>query len=318
MKFTACELADSKYNPAMRRTIPHPIPYQGSKRRLAPAILAHVDDGAYQRLVEPFAGSASTTLAAAAQRKFSSFVIGDALGPLIELWNQILKNPLAVAANYEQLWDREQQSSIATYYAIRTEFNQFPDPSRLLYLLARCVKNAVRFNPSGKFNQSPDKRRRGTDPQRMRQHLLAAHHLLAGRTEAVHGDFMELLDAARPGDFFYLDPPYQGTSNGRDKRYISGVTREEIVAGLTKLNQMNIPFVLSYDGSCGDRVYGEPLPAEIAQHVTLAVGRSSQATLSGRTESTVESLYISHRMPLGSGVRAFSLDDFSPRQLSLA
>ena len=38
-------------------SIPHPIPYQGSKRRLASAILRYVPRGA-NRMVEPFAGSA--------------------------------------------------------------------------------------------------------------------------------------------------------------------------------------------------------------------------------------------------------------------
>ena len=44
---------------------PHPIPYQGSKRRLAAAILAHAPSCA--RLIEPFAGSAAISLAAAAR-----------------------------------------------------------------------------------------------------------------------------------------------------------------------------------------------------------------------------------------------------------
>jgi DNA adenine methylase len=43
---------------------PHPIPYQGSKRRLAAAILRHAPPA--RRLVEPFAGSAAIKLAAAA------------------------------------------------------------------------------------------------------------------------------------------------------------------------------------------------------------------------------------------------------------
>ena len=47
---------------AMR--VPHPIPYQGSKRNLAPAILGYFPGGV-ATLIEPFAGSAALTLATA-------------------------------------------------------------------------------------------------------------------------------------------------------------------------------------------------------------------------------------------------------------
>ncbi len=42
--------------------LPHPIPYQGSKRKLAPRILATVANRHIDRLFEPFAGSAATYL----------------------------------------------------------------------------------------------------------------------------------------------------------------------------------------------------------------------------------------------------------------
>ena len=51
-----------------------------------------------------------------------------------------------------------------------------------------------------------------------------------------------------------------------------------------------MPFLLSYDGQMGARHYGEPLPAELGlRRVLLDAGRSSQATLSGRAERTLES-----------------------------
>jgi DNA adenine methylase len=277
----------------VRYSVPHPIPYQGSKRRLADAVLSHVPPHKYKRLIEPFAGSAAITLAAASRSAFQSFILGDALEPLMNLWQSIIQTPDEIADQYEVLWKRERQNPIDEYYLIRTEFNLDRSPAKLLYLLARCVKNAVRFNPSGQFNQSPDKRRTGTQPKTMRAELHAAHLLLRGKAKAVTNDFMSLFEEARPGDFFYLDPPYQGTSEGRDQRYFESVTRERIVSGLSLLNEKGIPFVLSYDGSCGNMSYGEALPTDLADRVLLDVGRSSQATLNGRDHVTIESLYIS-------------------------
>jgi DNA adenine methylase len=302
----------------MRFSVPHPIPYQGSKRRLASAILSHMEDGKYKRLIEPFAGSAAITLAAAKRNLFESYLIGDRLEPLALLWKRVIGSPDVIADGYEKLWHREREHLIDEYYVIRSEFNVDRDPAKLLYLLARCVKNAVRFNPSGDFNQSPDKRRSGTNPDSMRRELNAAHHLLKGKSDAVAADFLELFEAAEDGDFFYLDPPYQGTSEGRDTRYIGGVSRERMIQGLTLLKRKNIPFILSYDGSCGDRTYGDRLPNELASQILLDVGRSSQATLNGRDQVTIESLYISHDIaPLCADGSVVALREFDS-QLSIS
>lgn len=302
----------------MRYSIPHPIPYQGSKRRLAAAILSHVPVNGFLRLVEPFVGSGAVTLAAASQNRFPAYLIGDALGPLVGLWQSIIDDPAPVAEQYEALWRREREKPIDAYYEIRSEFNADRNPAKLLYLLARCVKNAVRFNPAGEFNQSPDKRRTGTQPKTMKAELFAAHRVLATRCHAEHADFSTLFLRAKEGDFFYLDPPYQGTSDGRDQRYIAGVSRDQMIAGLSILNEKRIPFILSYDGSCGERNYGEALPEAVAHRILLDVGRSSQATLNGRDEITVESLYVSRTLPVSGKGMTLSLRDFSsPEQASL-
>ncbi|MGO8699786.1 MAG: hypothetical protein ACLQVY_18960 [Limisphaerales bacterium] len=52
--------------------------------------------------------------------------------------------------------------------------------------------------------------------------------------------------------------------------------------------------ILSYDGRSGNRSYGKPLPAKLhLKLVEIEAGRSSQATLLGRKEMTVESLSLS-------------------------
>ena len=49
-----------------------------------------------------------------------------------------------------------------------------------------------------------------------------------------------------------------------------------------------------YDGRTGDKSFGEPLPASLQlRHLEVCAGRSTQATLLGRTDVTYESLYLS-------------------------
>jgi DNA adenine methylase len=54
--------------------VPQPFPYQGSKRNLAPLILGYFPEGV-RTLIEPFAGSAAITLAAAAANLAGIFCI---------------------------------------------------------------------------------------------------------------------------------------------------------------------------------------------------------------------------------------------------
>ena len=67
--------------------VPQPIPYQGSKRRLAPIILRYLP-ARPERLVEPFAGSAALSIAAAARGCADAFWINDAHEPLWRLWQE--------------------------------------------------------------------------------------------------------------------------------------------------------------------------------------------------------------------------------------
>jgi DNA adenine methylase len=63
--------------------LPQPIPYQGSKRLLAPLILRHFPAHVV-RLVEPFAGSAAISIAVAARRMADQFWLNDANPALID------------------------------------------------------------------------------------------------------------------------------------------------------------------------------------------------------------------------------------------
>lgn len=273
--------------------LPHPIPYQGSKRSLAGPILAQVAGRRFRCLYEPLAGSAAVTIAAAARNLADRFVIGDVLPPLTEIWRLALTDDARLADRYQRLWAGQQREGATYYDEIRSRYNRDGDPAALLYLLARCVKNSPRFNRSGAFNQGVDRRRLGMRPDKMRAQLRGVAALLGGRTRVVCGDFADVVAEADRRDLVYLDPPWQGTTLGRDKRYHQGLARARLLAALTSLTDRRVPFLLSYDGRCGARSYGEPLPARIGVRHDLPAGRSSQATLSGRAATTIESLYVS-------------------------
>ena len=273
--------------------IPHPIAYQGSKRNLATDILRYFPERV-MTLIEPFAGSAAITLAAAARGLAARYVINDLNKPLVDLWRSIVDSPEKLARQYEGLW-RAQHADRREYYdKVREDFNRTGRPDYMLYLLARCVKASVRYNANGEFNQSPDNRRMGALPATMQEQVLGASHLLRGKTECTSVDYREAVARATPDDLIYMDPPYQGVCGERDPRYLKGVLVDEFVEVLESLNDREIKYLVSYDGRTGDRVHGRKLPDRLRLHlIELDAGRSSQATLLGRAEVTVESLYLS-------------------------
>jgi DNA adenine methylase len=286
-------------NPKAR--LPHPIPYQGSKRLLAERILGVVGSRNFEALYEPFAGSAAISIAGAARRIAKRYELSDTLAPLVEIWQAIIEQPAQLADDYEGIWTAQfDGNSIEHFNLVRAEYNRHPGPARLLYLFARCVKNAPRFNGDGAFNQSPDKRRHGMRAVKMRDEIEGASALLRGKARARVLPFEEALADATASDLVYLDPPWQGTSTGRDRRYHEGLDRQRLIEELEDLNRRGVPFLLSYDGRHGTKTYADPLPTALAVRLELAAGRSAQATLLGRTEQTVESLYVSEELLDGS------------------
>jgi DNA adenine methylase len=277
----------------MQSRVPHVIPYQGSKKGLAERICALIPRGT-EVLYEPFAGSAAVTLYAASNNIAKHYVISDTLEPLTNLWIEIINNPEATAKKYENVWCGDKEIAYDHFLAVRDRFNTSKD---LLYLVARCVKNAVRFNKHGNFTQSADKRRLGTNPKTMAKSILAASHVLKGKSTVLCGDFRDSIKKATSSDLVYMDPPYHGTTYGRDKRYFMQLDRESLTEGLEYLNNKNVPFILSYDGKTGDTEYAEELPRSLMmERLWISAGRSSQATLSGREQETVESLYLSSHL----------------------
>ncbi len=276
--------------------IPHLVQYQGSKRNLASKIIQFFPKK-FNRFVEPFAGSAAISIACAFYNYTEKFLINDLNPSLSKLLQLVVNQPDYVSDQYKILWQQQQIDSKDYYKKIRDKFNNTKDPVIFLYLLARCVKGSVRYNSNGEFNQSPDKRRLGTSPEKMRKNISSISSLLKNKCEFMSKDYIEILKFVEQGDLVYMDPPYQGVCGNKDSRYYSGVDFKNYVKELENLNSRGIDYVISYDGKCGNKEYGEELPKHLGlKRILIEAGRSSQATLLGRDQKTIESLYISDKL----------------------
>ena len=274
-------------------SIPHPFPYQGSKRGIAHYILPYFPSSV-RCLIEPFCGSGAVSIAAAAHGLAKQFWLNDLNEPLMELWREILDRPNELTGDYEKLWNEQHRNKKEFFFRIRDEFNTKHQPHHLLYLLARIVKGSVRYSAGGKFNQSADNRRWGMRPKTMRQQIFGVSTLLCGKTTLSAVDFRMVVVKADKNDLVYMDPPYQGISFTRDHRYYNGLSYDEFVDTLQIMNEEDVSYIISYDGQTGGKTHGKPLPHRLSlEHLSIYTGRSSQATLLGYNHETVESLYLS-------------------------
>jgi DNA adenine methylase len=128
----------------------------------------------------------------------------------------------------------------------------------------------------------------------MRDEIKGASFLLRDRTRLFAEDYKVILRMARERDVIYLDPPYQGVCAQRDSRYLKPIVFDEFINELERLNASGIAYIVSYDGMTGTKKYGRDLPSHLGlHHLRFDAGRSAQATLLGRAETTVESIYLS-------------------------
>ena len=125
------------------------IKWSGSKRSQSEKIKNYLPEN-FNRYYEPFIGGGSMLYSI----NPTNAVCGDICIPLIDLWNEIKTNPLALSQAYRYRWSRLQTEGYQVYYEIRDNFNQSQSPEDLLFLSRTCVNGLIRFNSNGKFNNS--------------------------------------------------------------------------------------------------------------------------------------------------------------------
>lgn len=283
---------------------PQPFPLQGSKRGQVPIInrLLPIDCA---RIVEPFCGSAAVSVGARYHRKTDQVAISDSNLSLMRLWQTILSDPSGLGDRYTQVWSDQLEpygasrkaDTRAYFNMVRERYNnagaEEGDPADFLFLLNRIVKGALRYGSSGRMNQSADGRRLGAKPSTVRTRLMATSAVLQGASAACR-DYADVLEESSPEDVIYLDPPYQGTTDTRDKRYISGLSVDDFEQEVRGATERDLSLIISYDALRGEAIYGRPLdPAIGLVPLDVVTGISAQGTLLGRKQEAHETIYLS-------------------------
>lgn len=247
-------LAPAPHHAPLRAPAPF-IKWVGGKGRLLTQLLPLLPPGAARmRHVEPFSGGGAMFFA----RRPDRALLCDVNPALIETYRMVrdrVDEVIAALAPHVSLHDKEH------YYEVRERYNATRhgdhDPARaamFIYLNKTCFNGLHRVNKRGEFNvpagryQNP----RILDDQGLRSASLQLRH-----AELRNEPFEALLEHARPGDFVYLDPPYEPvsdtasfTSYARDGFSRDDQTRlRDVVDALTRrgtkcmLSNSDVPFI---------------------------------------------------------------------------
>jgi DNA adenine methylase len=224
------------------------IKWAGGKTTLLSELLRHVPRR-LRRYHEPFVGGGALFFAVAPRRA----VLSDSNAELVHCYLQVRDDVHAVLDELARhVYEKSHFQSIRAL-----DPRQLPPASRaarFIYLNKTCFNGLWRVNRAGRFNVPFG---RYTNP---RFHdpcaLIAASQALKG-VEILHAPFETALVKASPGDFVYLDPPYDPVSATSSFASYTpdGFTwddQKRLARACISLNRRGIRFLLS--NSATDRV----------------------------------------------------------------
>lgn len=217
--------------------------WAGSKKKLLPTLM-QAAPAAYDRYVEPFAGSAVLYLRLAD----TPALLGDINPDLIETYETVKQHP-------KRVWSRVAAMSTEPdyYYDLRCEdasrMGKLDRAARFVYLNRFCFNGVYRTNRQGQFNVS-----------RGKGHLFVpALEVFAAFAEKLAnaslfcGDFESVVAQTGKGDFLYLDPPYSLEGKRDRGEYGLGTFRdkdeERLAAAITAAADRGAKVLLSYSPS---------------------------------------------------------------------
>jgi DNA adenine methylase len=202
------------------------LKWAGGKAKLAQRVVALAPE-AFGRYHEPFVGAGAVFFALAEARGLQRrAALADANPELIACYRAVRDVPAELIARLQMLSDgylgADETGRPAFYYEQRATVPDDPvqRAARFIFLNKTCYNGLYRVNSRGGFNVPHG---RYTQPRILdAEGLRAAAAALAG-ADLCAGDFETACRAADPGDFVYLDPPYQPLSaTSRFTSYTSG------------------------------------------------------------------------------------------------
>lgn len=195
-----------------RRKPPEPfLKWAGGKTQLLPLLSAYFPK-VFNRYFEPNVGSAAVFFYLRRERGAFPATLSDLNEELINCLTVVRDEPHSLIPLLEGLRAHHDADQ---YYRVRKmdlgRMGRVERAARFIYLNKTCYNGLYRVNSKGHFNVPVGSYK---SPNVFDEsNLVATSRALRG-TEIFCGDFSGVLDTAKPGDFFYFDPPYYTETAG--------------------------------------------------------------------------------------------------------
>lgn len=268
------------------------IKWSGSKRSQAEKILTFFPKE-IDTYYEPFCGGASVLRRLLdSDIKVNHYVCSDLNSGLIDLWNEIINNPLEVYFYYKKLWnelnfDDDKQRKKEYFASVRERYNNEHNPLDFMFIMRTTTNGMPRYNRDGEFNNSFHVTRNGIIPETFEKIIFEWSHLLKkNNVEFISCSYEDIKPT--DNDFLYLDPPYANTKG----MYYGTINYEKF---WNYLRSLPCKYALSFDGKSGDIDNTWNVPEDVyTRHEYLFSGNSSFKRTIGKSNDSIvyESLYV--------------------------
>ncbi len=240
------------------KTIKPFVKWAGGKRQFIPKLMPIIPE--YKRYIEPFLGGGAMLFAL----RPSKFIANDIN---VELYSSYIsfqqRNELEVLKGIDKYASKHSEEHFKKVRSLNIEeMSPVEIASRFIYLNKGGFNGLYRLNNSGGFNV-PWNKKPDTKFYDKQSIIETAEYLEKSKGKFYNGDYKKILNMAKEGDFVFVDPPYDNTTDTKAKTFDAytpggfGVKgQEELAAKLIELSEKGVKWILcNYDTPLIKKLY---------------------------------------------------------------
>lgn len=229
------------------------LKWAGGKTRLIPEIKGFVPE-TINNFIEPFVGAGSVFLSIKPEKA----IINDLNKDLVICYETIRDNVDELIKELSKLSSKNNKEDFIKIRNLDRDKEKFKKQTdvqraaRIIYLNKTCFNGLYRVNSKNEFNVPFGNYK---NPKILDEHNLREISEYLKSVTIYCCDFEKIIGMAKPGDFVYLDPPYQpitktSSFTSYTKDGFSDSDQIRLKNAIDKLKENNIKFLLS--NSCCD------------------------------------------------------------------
>ncbi len=246
----------------------------------------------FNRIVEPFVGGGSVFLSFPEKPA----LINDLNKELITTYHQVKRNPSKMIEVIDTFVEAYNLNPEQEFFNLRDQFKPELAPkgykqasisARFIFINKTCFNGLYQVNSQGIFNTPWNKKDHVVQSTIADFENIMLMHKRLQNTKVYHADFSRLTKMLVPGDFVFVDPPYDSDTSTFDsytKQSFGKRGQERLFHWLERLTEKGIKWMLTnHDTKLIRELYGDKYNIKV-----VTVNRFINADATKRTKITKE------------------------------